>query len=662
MNMGEDWPCAPKEQGGYCVDKNPDNDDSPKYECGCRNGYIADTNYLIDEAHGVLHCMKEEESEEEDIIDYSSLNLPCPCPPKSYCSYTTIKQNDFWPLQGEFYEGVQQLYHNCTCRDGFTGEDGWRCDYTDECMNMGEDWPCAPKEQGGYCVDKNPDNDDSPKYECGCRNGYIADTNYLIDEAHGVSHCMKEKKNMVDSEITSTTFNILPPLLSLQCVDDEQFFPSLTSLKVTGNPKTIVNELKELEKSFQISYNKALSSECDFRSLTNVTLFGLEKDGEFVDFLGEAELSSDKRRLRRYLQETQSNNENTALAVTDSSSSSSNTMTTNTTNLNSTTDESVEDDLLVLEEEDSLDLNFNFQFNFTLFFSMIMRCFGCPSDAKLFNDASRRTRNLRYQQRSLDQILEGDDDNSCFCAVDEDFEEASEVANIAPKKEEFLEEFNQVIKDPQIVKIISIKEAITVEDRTNSAEDIARFDPPIFTDPPAMGCVINGCNTINQYCDSVTELCLCLDGYIAFSGRGGTCHDVKECNDRRDNDCHKNAYCTELEPGYECTCNSGFRGNGTDCVDIDECQEGTHNCPDTYTCRNKPRGNFTCLAPTPFPTPRPTRPPPTNEPTDPPSDPPTDPPTDPSTNPPTNPGCRRHSRSRRRRNLHPYHGGKGKGC
>ncbi len=32
------------------------------------------------------------------------------------------------------------------------------------------------------------------------------------------------------------------------------------------------------------------------------------------------------------------------------------------------------------------------------------------------------------------------------------------------------------------------------------------------------------------------------------------------------NDCDMNATCTELPPGYICTCNNGFLGNGKTCV------------------------------------------------------------------------------------------------
>jgi fibulin 1/2 len=46
-------------------------------------------------------------------------------------------------------------------------------------------------------------------------------------------------------------------------------------------------------------------------------------------------------------------------------------------------------------------------------------------------------------------------------------------------------------------------------------------------------------------------------------------------------------------------CGDGFRINpsGTYCEDVDECLEGTHDCPANEVCRNRP-GSFVCDCPT----------------------------------------------------------------
>ena len=43
-----------------------------------------------------------------------------------------------------------------------------------------------------------------------------------------------------------------------------------------------------------------------------------------------------------------------------------------------------------------------------------------------------------------------------------------------------------------------------------------------------------------------------------------SCKDVNECNNGRHN-CDKNAYCLNLDGGFRCICNSGFTGDGVSC-------------------------------------------------------------------------------------------------
>ena len=45
--------------------------------------------------------------------------------------------------------------------------------------------------------------------------------------------------------------------------------------------------------------------------------------------------------------------------------------------------------------------------------------------------------------------------------------------------------------------------------------------------------------------------------------------------------------------GYYCECVPGYRGNGRECVDMDECFEGTHLCSPTANCTNT-IGGYTC--------------------------------------------------------------------
>ena len=41
--------------------------------------------------------------------------------------------------------------------------------------------------------------------------------------------------------------------------------------------------------------------------------------------------------------------------------------------------------------------------------------------------------------------------------------------------------------------------------------------------------------------------------------------DIDECVDSA-NDCHSNATCNNIDGGFECTCKTGYTGNGTLCL------------------------------------------------------------------------------------------------
>ena len=62
------------------------------------------------------------------------------------------------------------------------------------------------------------------------------------------------------------------------------------------------------------------------------------------------------------------------------------------------------------------------------------------------------------------------------------------------------------------------------------------------------------------------------------------------------NDCSVFAECAADEgdeQGYHCNCKAGFDGNGTVCVDVDECLEGTTHCSQFAECVNL-LSNFEC--------------------------------------------------------------------
>ena len=54
-----------------------------------------------------------------------------------------------------------------------------------------------------------------------------------------------------------------------------------------------------------------------------------------------------------------------------------------------------------------------------------------------------------------------------------------------------------------------------------------------------------------------------------------------------------NAKCSNTLGGFTCKCNTGYRGNGKSCVDVDECSDGSHSCDVNATCLNGD-GSYTC--------------------------------------------------------------------
>ena len=131
---------------------------------------------------------------------------------------------------------------------------------------------------------------------------------------------------------------------------------------------------------------------------------------------------------------------------------------------------------------------------------------------------------------------------------------------------------------------------------------------------------MNGnCAAVNEcddpalnYCDGVAESCVdrddvnvdpgydcvCNDGFQQGATNNTVfdlygienifdCDDIDECADPAANDCSADAICGNTYGSYNCTCATGYAGNGTHCEDIDECTEGSHECDEaTSTCNN----------------------------------------------------------------------------
>ncbi|NXF12445.1 HMCN1 protein, partial [Smithornis capensis] len=112
---------------------------------------------------------------------------------------------------------------------------------------------------------------------------------------------------------------------------------------------------------------------------------------------------------------------------------------------------------------------------------------------------------------------------------------------------------------------------------------------------------VNECqepNSCHQRCFNTigSFQCGCDPG---FQLKGRKCVDVNEC---RQNVCRPDQLCKNTRGGYKCIdlCPSGMTkaDNGT-CIDVDECQAGSHQCRPPQLCENT-RGSYRCLCPRGF--------------------------------------------------------------
>ena len=98
-------------------------------------------------------------------------------------------------------------------------------------------------------------------------------------------------------------------------------------------------------------------------------------------------------------------------------------------------------------------------------------------------------------------------------------------------------------------------------------------------------CFVGSCHQdykcpVNEKCVSSTGTqCTCEEGFERKSN--GTC--LPDCSK---NDCDRNAYCRNVDHGYECTCKPGYYGDGKSCL--------PGNCFDSYKC---PLENEQCVSP-----------------------------------------------------------------
>ncbi|VDP47104.1 unnamed protein product, partial [Soboliphyme baturini] len=110
-------------------------------------------------------------------------------------------------------------------------------------------------------------------------------------------------------------------------------------------------------------------------------------------------------------------------------------------------------------------------------------------------------------------------------------------------------------------------------------------------------CVDKPCHWLAQCSNTFNSYhCTCLPG---FKGDGHNCTDINECEADADGKlCPEHSTCCNIPGSYFCNCSDGFRPVGTPldkCVDINECTEKLHRCKQHETCRNTV-GSYLCVS------------------------------------------------------------------
>ena len=75
-----------------------------------------------------------------------------------------------------------------------------------------------------------------------------------------------------------------------------------------------------------------------------------------------------------------------------------------------------------------------------------------------------------------------------------------------------------------------------------------------------------------------------------YEGNGTYCVNIDECANATLNNCHDTwATCVDFKGGYNCSCNPGYEGSSTmnaptTCTDYDACSDATVDCGSGARC------------------------------------------------------------------------------
>ncbi|TMS17199.1 Pro-epidermal growth factor [Larimichthys crocea] len=113
-------------------------------------------------------------------------------------------------------------------------------------------------------------------------------------------------------------------------------------------------------------------------------------------------------------------------------------------------------------------------------------------------------------------------------------------------------------------------------------------EPTLSTDTMVSGnSVPFEANYLLAVCIRARTLTKCYDSICPSPSDQNECYSLG---------CDVNAQCLMITGSPTCLCLEGFTGDGRLCVDIDECQQGTHKCDKNAECQNT-LGKYLCKCP-----------------------------------------------------------------